>query len=144
MDLTTMSGLEVIQAVIRGELPPPSITNAIPMIMAEAEAGRVIFLATANENHLNPMGGVHGGFAATVLDSVTGCAVHTMMEPMVSYSTIDLNIKMMRPLPQHEEMIAEGRIVNLSKSLGVAEGTLKNKAGKLLATATATCLIKRL
>jgi uncharacterized protein (TIGR00369 family) len=87
------------------------------------------------------MGGVHGGFAATVLDSVTGCAVHTLLNAGVGYGTIDLNVKMIRTVPKNEKLIAEGKIINLSKSLGISEGTLKSQDGKLLATATATCMI---
>ena len=124
-----------------GELPRASITTTIPMTFVKIEAGSVLFHAFADDSHLNPMGGVHGGFAATVLDSVTGCAVHTMLNAGVGYGTIDLNIKMIRPVPKNEKLIAEGKVINLSKSLGISEGTLKSLNGKLLATATATCMI---
>jgi uncharacterized protein (TIGR00369 family) len=124
-----------------GELPRASITTTIPMTFVKIEEGRVLFHAIANDSHLNPMGGVHGGFAATVLDSVTGCAVHTLLNAGVGYGTIDLNVKMIRTVPKNEKLIAEGKIINLSKSLGISEGTLKSQDGKLLATATATCMI---
>ena len=127
--------------MIRGEIPTPSMCSTLPMQLVEVEKGRVVFHASANEKHLNPMGGVHGGFAATVLDSVTGCVIHSMLEVGVGYGTIDLSIKMTRPIPRDEVIIAEGTIVNLSKSLGISEAKLKNKEGKLLATATATCMI---
>ena len=97
----------------------------------------------ADGRHLNPLGGVHGGFAATVLDSVTGCAVHTMLEAGVGYGTVDLHVKMLRPVPRDVDLVAEGRVINLSKNLGVAEGTLKTPDGKLLAHASATCMIQR-
>ncbi|KCX23124.1 PaaI family thioesterase, partial [Acinetobacter baumannii] len=92
---------------------------------------------------LNPLGGVHGGFAATVLDSVTGCAVHTMLPAGVGYGTIDLNVKMCRPLPQNQVLIATGKVINLSKNLGISEGKITDEEGKLYAYATATCMIIR-
>ena len=141
MKIEEMTGLEVLQAMALGELPRASITTTIPMTFVKIEEGRVLFHAIANDSHLNPMGGVHGGFAATVLDSVTGCAVHTLLNAGVGYGTIDLNVKMIRTVPKNEKLIAEGKIINLSKSLGISEGTLKSQDGKLLATATATCMI---
>ena len=143
MNLDTLSGLEVLQAIVRGEMSHPGIASAVPMRFLEVEAGRVLFEATANENHTNPMGGTHGGFAATVLDSVTGCAVHSMLEPGVPYGTIELNVKMVRPVPLNVRLISEGKVINLSRSLGVSEGTLKDENGKLYAHATCTCMIIR-
>ena len=143
MNLETMSGLEILQAIIRGEIAHPGIATIVPMKFVEAEAGRVVFEATATEDHINPMGGTHGGFAATVLDSVTGCAIHSMLEAGIDFATIDLNIKMLRPVPRLTKLIAEADVINLSRSLGVSEGTLKNKSGKLYAHATCTCMIIR-
>ncbi len=143
MNLKTMSGLEILQAIIRGEITHPSIATTVPMNFLEAEAGRVLFQATATKNHVNPMGGTHGGFAATVLDSVTGCAIHTMLEANIPFATIELNIKMFRPVPLDTTLLAEGRLINLSRSLGVSEGTLKDESGKLYAHATCTCMIIR-
>jgi uncharacterized protein (TIGR00369 family) len=141
MNISNMGGLEVLQAMASGQVPGPSIANTMPMSLVSAEEGAVVFNAIADDRHLNPLGGVHGGFAATVLDSVTGCAVHSLLAAGVGYATIDLNIKMIRPLPKNSTLTAEGKVINLSKSLGVAEGTLKDSNGKLLATATATCMI---
>ncbi|MGI9319018.1 MAG: PaaI family thioesterase [bacterium] len=143
MNLESMSGLEIIQAIIDGKLPHPSIAETIPMTFLEAEKGRVVFEATATEKHMNPMGGTHGGFASTVMDSVTGCAVHTMLEPGIPYGTIDLAVRMVRPIPRGVRLIAEGKIVNLSRSLGVSEGSLKDHSGKLYAHATSSCMIIR-
>ena len=143
MNPLKMSGLELIRAGRDGIIPAPSMAVTIPMTIEEAEHGFVRFSATADKNHLNPLGMVHGGFAAAVLDSVAGCAVHTTLEPMVVYSTIDLNIKMVRPVPLHITVIAEGRVIKCSKRVGTAEGTLKTPEGKLLAHATASCLITR-
>lgn len=143
MSIAEMSGLEVMQAMLEGKLPPPSITLTMPMKGVEVEHGRILFEATADDRHLNPLGGVHGGFAATVLDSVTGCAVHTVLEAGVGYGTVDLNVKMMRPVPQNVRLLAEGKVINISKSLCFSEGTLTDERGKIYAHATATCMILR-
>ena len=141
MNIEKMTGLEIMQAIVRGELPHPTMSKSIPMKVMKVEKGKVVFNAIANDKHLNPQGGVHGGFASTVLDSVTGCAVHTVLGAGVAYGTIDLNIKMLRPVPRDENLIAEGKVINLSKSLGVSEGTLKSEEGKLYATSSAICMI---
>jgi uncharacterized protein (TIGR00369 family) len=138
-----MSGLELIQAVIDGNIPHPTMADTIPMRITEASRGLVVFRVRADGRHLNPLGGVHGGFAATVLDSVTGCAVHTVREPGVGYGTVDLNVKMLRPIPIDQDLIAEGRVIHVSRNLGVAEGSLKDASGTLIAHATCTCATLR-
>ncbi|WP_228130690.1 PaaI family thioesterase, partial [Acinetobacter baumannii] len=138
-----MTALEFLKAMIEGHIPPASISKTIPMQPTEISEGSVTFKAQADHNHLNPLGGVHGGFAATVLDSVTGCAVHTMLPAGVGYGTIDLNVKMCRPLPQNQVLIATGKVINLSKNLGISEGKITDEEGKLYAYATATCMIIR-
>ncbi len=127
-----MTGLEFLQAMIEGHIPPASISKTIPMQPTEISEGSVTFKAQADHNHLNPLGGVHGGFAATVLDSVTGCAVHTMLPAGVGYGTIDLNVKMCRPLPQNQVLIATGKVINLSKNLGISEGKLLMKKANFM------------
>ncbi|WP_323118139.1 PaaI family thioesterase [Burkholderia alba] len=143
MNPLSMSGIELLRAAAAGEVPRASISETIPMQPDTVEVGYVKMTARADERHLNPLGGVHGGFAATVLDSVTGCAVHTMLDAGVGYGTIDLHVKMLRPVPRGVDLIAEGRVIHLSKSLGVAEGTLKTPDDKIVAHASATCLIQR-
>ncbi len=113
------------------------------MEMAEISEGEVTFTACPDRRHLNPMGGVHGGFYATVLDSVTGCAVHTLLAPGDSYSTVDLNVKMLRAAKVDTRLRALGRVVHASRQLGVADGQILDEEGRLCAHATATCLIKR-
>lgn len=141
MSIKNMTGLEVMQALVEGKIPPPSMAETIPGKGISAEKGKVLFEAKADERHLNPMGGVHGGFAATVLDTVTGCTVHTMLEAGVGYATIELNVKMLRPVPKNAPLLAEGRIISVTKSLGVSEGTLKDAQGRLLAHGTAMCML---
>ena len=105
-----MTGLEIMQAIVREEFPHLTMTKSIPMKVLKVEKGKVVFNAIANNNHLNTQCGVHGGFASTVLDSVTGCAVHTLLWAGVAYGTIDLNIEMIRPVPKDENLIAEGNV----------------------------------
>lgn len=138
-----MTGLQLLSAMSEGKLPPPTIATTMPMEMIDISEGRVVFNAKANNTHLNPLGGVHGGFATTVLDSVTGCAVHTMLEAGVGYGTVELDVKMMRPVPLDEQLVAEGKVLSLTRSIGFSEGTLRDAQGKILAHATATCMLIR-
>jgi acyl-coenzyme A thioesterase PaaI-like protein len=130
LDIKNMSGLALLTAMADGVLPAPSITETIPMKMDVIEKGRVQFTVKADSRHLNP-------------DSVTGCAVHSTLDAGISFGTIDLNIKMMRPVPINTPLFAEGRVINISRNLGVSEGDIKDAAGKLYAHATCTCSIIR-
>ena len=138
-----MTGLEFLQAMCDGDIPRASISETIPMDLHEISSGTASFKVKADQRHLNPLGGVHGGFAATVLDSVTGCAIHTLLDAGVGYGTIDLNIKMCRPIPLNKELLAIGQMINISKNLGISEGKIIDEDGKLYAHATATCMIIR-
>ena len=138
-----MTGLEFLQAIVAGHIPRASISETIPMDLFEISNGQASFKVKADQRHLNPLGGVHGGFAATVLDSATGCAVHTTLEAGVGYGTIDLNVKMCRPVPKDTELLAIGSVINSSKNLVISEGKLVDEDGKLYAHATATCMIIR-
>lgn len=143
MDRDKLTGLEFLRAMMEGRIPRAPIAETVPMKPLELASGYAKFAAKADNRHINPLGGVHGGFASTVLDSVTGCAVHTMLEAGVGYGTVDLNIKMLRPVPLEKELVAEGRVIHLSKKIGVSEGQLKDAEGNLYALATATCMIYR-
>lgn len=143
MNISEMTGIELLTAMREGIIPAASMIQIMPMNFNELEVGLVRFTTIADDRHLNPMGGVHGGFAATVLDSVTGCVVHTTLGPGDVFGTVDLNIKMLRPIPKNVELIAEGRLINVSKRLGVSEGDIKDANGKIYAHATCTCSITR-
>lgn len=143
IDAKKLSGLEYLKTFSESEELTTTISKIIPMKKRVLESGYVLFEAKADERHLNPLGGVHGGFASTVLDSVTGCAVHTMLEPGEFFATVDLHVQMIRPVPLNVMLEAEGRLVNISKSIGFSHGTLKTENGKLLAQAYATCIVKR-
>ncbi|MDL2322013.1 PaaI family thioesterase [Desulfosarcina sp. OttesenSCG-928-B08] len=143
LNAVNLSGIEVLRAMSQGQYPGPTISQIIPMSVVALEPGCITFSARADGRHLNPMGGVHGGFASTVLDSATACAVHSLLDAGVGYTTIDLAIKMLRPVPMNEELFATGTVIHLSSRLGVSEGTLKDSQGTLLAHATASCMIFR-
>ena len=143
MQVDKMSGLEIMQAMVSGELSLPTMCETMPMKVIEATEGRVVFEAQADGRHLNALGGVHGGFATTIMDSITGCAVHRLLAPGDAYATVDLNVKMLRPVPINAPLVAEGTVLNVSKSLGVSQGVLRDQAGKLYAHATATCMLLR-
>ncbi|MGQ8975973.1 PaaI family thioesterase [Acinetobacter schindleri] len=143
MDIKNLSGLQIMQEMCNGNLPMPSMATTIPMKPTLIESGQVTFEVQADQRHLNPLGGVHGGFTATVLDTVTGCAIHTVLEAGAGYGTIDLNIKMCRPIPQNRPLTAIGQIINTSKNLAISEGKIIDEDGKLYAHATATCMIFR-
>ena len=138
-----MNGLDYFRAMIAGEQPHARMAEPIPMRFVGAERGYIRLLARADERHTNPYGPVHGGFAATVLDSAGACAVQTALEAGVGSTTIDLHVKYFRPLPQDREVIVEARLTNLSRRLGVAEGTITDADGKLYASASVTCMVLR-
>ncbi|MEE4921402.1 PaaI family thioesterase [Pseudomonas alliivorans] len=142
-DLKQLDGFEHLQMIANATIGQPSIFITMGMHELEVNKGEVKILCEATEQHLNPMGGVHGGFAATVLDSVTGCAVHSLLDAGVDYGTVDLSVKMLRPVPTNQPLIARARVTHLSRAIGIAEGTLHDANGLLLASGSATCYIKR-
>ena len=141
MNPKTMTGLQLLQAMHNGQLPHPAICQTMPMQAKEVEAGRVLCEVTANKSHANPLGMVHGGFASTVIDSATGCASHTMLDAGVGYGTIDLNVKMVRPIPFDVPLLAEGRVINAGKRVIIAEADIKDSTGKIYAHGSATCIV---
>jgi len=142
MNLQELSGLEVFMAMKEGRIPYPSMTQTIPMRCVEVEKGFIRIQTRADSRHMT-LGGVHGGFSATVLDGATASAVHTTLEPGEGCSTLDLNIKILKPVPLDTDLIAEGEIIHTSKRIGVSKGTLKDNQGTLYAYATTTCAIFR-
>jgi uncharacterized protein (TIGR00369 family) len=140
--LATMSGLEFIQAIIDGRHPPPSIALLIGFTIIEAEAGRVVFAGEPTESHLNPMGVVHGGYAATLLDSCMTCAVQSALKPGLAATTLDLVVHYTRAAtPRSGLLRAEGKIVHVGRQFGTAEGRLIDPQGRIIAHATTSCLI---
>lgn len=141
MDIKSMTGLEIMQALLHGKLPPPSMGHTIGVRPILVEHGEVVFEATADDRHLNPMGVVHGGFAASVMDTVTGCAAHTTLGPGLGYGTIDLAVKLLRPVPRDVTLLAHAHVISSTRRLVVSNGVLKDDNDKIYATSTATNMI---
>ncbi len=140
---TTMSGLEIWQAVAAGELPGPPIAAAMGFSVPEIEHGRIVFAAVAAGWMLNPLGSVHGGAIATLLDSAVGCAVHTTLPVGVSYTTLELKVNYVRAVSADAgELLAEGKVIHRGGRVATADGRLTiASSGKLVAHASTTCLI---
>jgi uncharacterized protein (TIGR00369 family) len=140
-----LSGLEYLRALLAGHLPRPPISELMGFDLVEVDEGYALFRGVPGEQHLNPIGSVHGGFAATLLDSALGCAVHTTLPAGVAYSTLELSVNLVRGItPATGPVLAEGRIVHDGRRTATAEAKLHAEdGGALLAHATTTCLILR-
>ena len=137
-----LSGMEYIQAIFRGELPAPPISELMGFRGVDAEPGRAVFEMEPGPQHYNPIGSVHGGIALTLLDSAMGCAVHTLLEPGVGYTTIEVKTNFVRAITVETGLIrCEGTVIHKGSRVATAEGKLTDPAGKLLAHGTTTCLI---
>jgi len=141
-DVHLYSGAELLQRVVDGLYPAPPIAAAMNFGLTEVEAGRAVFRGLPGERHLNPLGSVHGGWAATLLDSALGCAVHSTLDKGEAYTTVEFKVNLTRPItPKTGEVVCEGRVIHKGRTLAVSEATLKDKDGKLLAFGTETCSI---
>jgi uncharacterized protein (TIGR00369 family) len=138
-----MSGMEYLRAVIAGELGRPPISVTMNMEIVELEDGRAVFAGLPGEEHYNPIGVVHGGYAATILDSALGCAVHTTLDAGVGYTSLGLEVKYLRPISRDTgRVLCEGTVVHRGRRQATAEGRLTAEdTGKLLATGTSTLMI---
>jgi len=136
------SGLEMMQAMLRGELPGPPMMKTLDFCLVEAGDGHAIFQGRPGPGLLNPMGGLHGGWYATLLDSAMGCAVHTRMPPGRAYTTAELSVNLVRGVGTSVQRVrAEGRVLHCGRQLATAEGKLYGPDGTLFAHATTTCLV---
>jgi uncharacterized protein (TIGR00369 family) len=138
----SMPGLELLRAIVAGKFPPPPMAGALDYTIRSVEDGRVVFAGVPKFEFYNPLGMVHGGYAATLLDSAMGCAVHTKLAAGQSYSTLEFKINFTRALTVNTgEVEAIGTIVHVGKKTAVAEGKLVDASGKIYATANTTCII---
>lgn len=143
--LLSMSGMEFMQAMLRGEVSRPPISALLNYTLETVEPGRVTFRGTPSFDHLNPMGGVHGGWYGTLLDSCMACAVMTTVPRGSAYTTLEYKINLTRALPPGTEIIATGIIDHAGRSTGVSHGEIRGATdGKLYATGSTTCLIMQL
>jgi uncharacterized protein (TIGR00369 family) len=138
----SMSGLEFFQALIAGKVPQPAISETLNFYITEAENGRVVFMADLAEYHYNPMGSVHGGVSATLLDSAMACAVQSTLPAGVGSTTIELKINYVRVMTEATGRVrAIGQLIHAGRRLATAEGRLVDDDDKLYAHGTTTCLI---
>ncbi len=136
------TGLEMIRALMSGTSDYRGIAHLLAFKLVVAEKGFVVFEGHPTQSVYNPIGTVHGGYAATLLDSAMACAVHTMMKAGQGYTTLELKVAYHRAMnDQSGPVRAEGKVISLGRSAAFAEGRLLDKAGKLCATATTTCLV---
>jgi uncharacterized protein (TIGR00369 family) len=132
----TMTGMEYMEAIVAGELPPPPIAVTLRMGPVELGEGRAVFVGEPGEEHYNPIGVVHGGYAATLLDSALGCAVHTTLPAGVGYTSLGLEAKYVRPITRETgRVLCEANVLYRGRLATAAE------SGKLLAHGVATCMI---
>jgi uncharacterized protein (TIGR00369 family) len=136
-----MSGLEFVRALVSGALPLNTMARTLAYDIVEAEEGRVVITAMPGADHLNPNGTIHGGVAATLLDSCMGLAVRTMLARGVGSTTLEFKISFLRPVtPESVPLRAEGKVLMSGRRIGSAEGWLTGRDGRLLAHGTTTCL----
>lgn len=140
--VATLSGLEVMELIAAGELPPPGIAVLLGMDVAEVADGRVVFTLEPDARMLNPIGSVHGGIAATLLDSAMGCAVHTTLPAGAGYTTAQLNLHYLRSMqPGMGTVRAVGTVLHRGRRQATADGRLYDDQDRLLAHGTTTCLV---
>ena len=136
------TGLQIMQGLLSGELPFAAMAQTLDFVLIEVSAGQAIFQGTPSQGHLNPMGTVHGGWFATLLDSALGCAVHTLMPAGRAYTTAELSVNIVKALsPKVQRVRAEGKVVHCGRQLATAEARLLGADGTLYAHATTTCLV---
>ena len=137
-------GLEQLQAIARGDISPPPVAAVLGFNIDSVERGRIVFSVEHDEMHENPMGTMHGGIVATLVDSAMGCAVLSMLPAGTSYTTLELKTNYVRPIVQTTGRVhAEGRVVHLGGRVATTEAQVIDDAGTLYAHATSTCLVMR-
>ncbi|MCW5771236.1 MAG: PaaI family thioesterase [Rhodospirillaceae bacterium] len=139
-----MSGKDYLTGIMKGEIVAAPMAETLNFRLAEVEDGRVVFVCEPSEFHYNPIGSVHGGLAATLIDSATGCAVHTTLPAGVGYATVNFSVDLIKGITDAVGTLrCEGRIVRAGGRIAVADAELKGPDGTLYARGTATCLVMR-
>lgn len=138
-----LSGLQYLRGIVQGTLPPPPIARLLDFTILEVEDGRAVFALDPAEWMYNPIGSVHGGIAATILDSCMGCAVHSTLDAGVGYTTTDLQVRYIRAMSDSTgRVLAEGRVLHSGRRTATAEGRLfAEQDESLIAHATTGCVI---
>ena len=136
------TGLETLRLILTGELPAPPIMQTLGYAALEFDEGRAVFTMRPGEHHYNPLGTVHGGVIATLLDTCAGCAVHTTLPAGLAYTSLDLTTKFLRPVTIDSGLLrCEGTVISRGRTTALAEARLTDEDGRLMAYATSTCLI---
>jgi uncharacterized protein (TIGR00369 family) len=139
-----MRGIEYLRAIAEERFPAPPIARLLDFRIVELAEGRAVFEVTPSEQHYNPIGVVHGGLAATLLDSAMGCAVHSTLDAGEGYTTLEFKVNLVRPITaQTGPVRATSELVHAGRRTATAHARLEDAAGNLLAHASATCLIQR-
>jgi uncharacterized protein (TIGR00369 family) len=138
----SMDGMTLFREIMAGRLPAPPMSKTLGMSLLEIEQGRVVFGYKPVFDHYNPLGSVHGGIAATLLDSVMGCCIHTTLKAGTGYTTVEIKVNYVRAMTDKTGPVrAEGKVINVGSRIATSEGRLVDDSGKLLAHGTTTCLI---
>ncbi len=136
------SGLQIMQGMLRGELPYPHMADTLDFGLLSVESGKAVFQSTPQLKHYNPLGSVHGGWYATLLDSAMGCAIHTVLAADQGYTTAELSINIVRAATERSGPLrAIAQVVHCGRQLATAEGRIVAADGKLYAHGTTTCLV---
>ncbi|MCP9493608.1 MAG: PaaI family thioesterase [Pyrinomonadaceae bacterium MAG19_C2-C3] len=139
-----LSGLEFLQKMMAGEVPRPPISLLMNFALTELSEGSAVFTCEPDEYHYNPLGTIHGGLAATVLDSAMACAVHSTLPAGVAYTTLEIKINYVRPMTVRTGVVrGEARVIHTGGRVATAEGKVVDANGKLYAHGTTTCMIFR-
>jgi uncharacterized protein (TIGR00369 family) len=139
-----LSGLEYLQKIVEGSLPRPPIGALMNFTITELSEGRAVFTVEPAEYHYNPIGVVHGGVAATLLDSAMGCAIHSTLPAGAGYTTLEIKVNFVRPMTTSTGLVrCEGRVIYVGGRTATADGQITDESGKLYAHATTTCIIFR-
>jgi uncharacterized protein (TIGR00369 family) len=137
-----MSGIEYLRAILEGRFPAPPISRVLGFALVEVEEGRAVFAVQPEERHYNPIGLVHGGLLATVLDSAMGCAVHSTLAAGAAYSTLEIKVNFTRPVTKDSGLLrCEARIVHRGRLTATAEGAVRDEKGRVCAHGSTTCLL---
>jgi len=138
----SMAGIDFLRAIRDGDLPPPPLATVLGFRLAEVEPGHAVFECVPGEQHYNPIGVVHGGFAMTLLDSAMGCCIHTRMPAGGGYTTLEAKTNLVRAITEKTGRLrAIGKLLHLGSRVATAEGRLEDASGKLYAHATTTCIV---
>jgi uncharacterized protein (TIGR00369 family) len=138
----SMAGVDYLQAMIAGELPPPPIGGLMDFAMTEAEPGRVVFTCRPDESAYNPIGAVHGGLVCTLLDSVAGCALHSVLPQGKGYTSVEIKVNYLKAVRLSSGLLtATGTVVKSGARVGFTEGIVTDESGATVATATSTLLV---